>query len=274
MLFTVFLLSFLYSCTTSDRDIASNAGASDFHSLCHAFAEAKGYPKNVCTEVNSLIFGDALNDKTTLSLGPKVFGAPEQKIDKKINYIVFNDANGVAALAYCYFVFREWIKANAMTPDDMGMASSGFSIVHEKIDEYEEWIDGDPNGIACKKKVQSSTGFQVPSLKEKLKGYAGIVAINPLAAFLSQPNRSSAVMQELKVTMNHERIHVYQAQCPALEQWGQKRWQELSSKEQKVISSKLNAYNWESLEVAGREYTAFSFESQPEKILPLVKDCQ
>ena len=35
-------------------------------------------------------------------------------------------------MAYCYFVFRNWISSSELSPDGLSTSASGFSILNEK----------------------------------------------------------------------------------------------------------------------------------------------
>jgi hypothetical protein len=231
-------------------------GASNFLPLCRMFAEQQG-AKNAVTIIS-----------------PVDVGAPALAVDSKVQFLVFNDPNYLAGMAYCYFAFRGWIDAEKFSPDDIVLASSGFSILNEDIASYKKWLEANASGKKCRARVEKESGVPVTDLAAALKGYAAIVGINPLASVKSGKLGFEPIHDEMRLTVNHERIHAYQVLCPNLEAWGQKKWKELPAEEQAKFPLVYPSYNWKDLKVAGREYVAYSFEGKPLRISDHVGKCK
>ena len=80
-------------------------------------------------------------------------------------------------------------------------------------------------------------------------------------------------MEDLALTLNHERIHAFQVLCPQFEKWGQAKWKALSAPEKQKVKAAHPGYNWEDLKIAGREYAAFQLENQPQSLPQVVGPC-
>ena len=107
----------------------SLADQSDFLSLCKVSLQETPGSAPVCEKLNQQLFSNGTS-KELNSISPQQVGAPAMPIDKKISFIAFNDPNHVAGAAYCYFVFRKWIDPTQMSPDQLGLSSSGFSVLN------------------------------------------------------------------------------------------------------------------------------------------------
>ncbi len=255
------------------REIASQAGTSDFRSACTSLAAARGFKPAICEAVYKKFFSSIALEKSLAEFSPKDIGAPAQKIDSKIRFVAFNDANGASALAYCYFVFKGTIDAKSIQPLDLNLASGGFSISSQDIGGYQNWVESTEAGKQCKVAVESQTGYALPTIETELKGNLSLVAVNPLAALNGGFVEMKTLLKEMALTLNHGRILAYMQRCPAVEAWGQKQWLAMSDADRNVISSKLSAYKWDNLQVAGRQYVAFVFEGNPKQVLNLAKGC-
>lgn len=246
-------------------------GASDFLSLCREISHDDG--SAVCGKIAAKFFPKDKAREPTLPVTPAQVGAPSLNIDKKIQYLVFNDANFMSSVAYCYFVFRGWLNPAQVSPDNLGLQSTGFSILNEHIDPYQKWLKTD-RGKACAKRVESESQVPVTDLKTSLEGYVALIGLNPLASVATGSPGYEGVMKDMLLTVNHERIHAYQVLCPKFDAWSREQWKSTSAAEKKKIAAKYNAYNWNDLQVAGREFVAFAMEDEPEKVLKLIGSCK
>lgn len=248
------------------------ARATDFKTSCGALASQQGFKPAVCQQVHDKFFTKIDINKAMAEFSPKDVGAPALKIDPKIRLVAFNDAMGASALTYCYFLHKGLFDPS-IGPAQLATASSGFSLTADTVGAYQEWVAGTDEGKKCKARVEQETGYAFPNLESELKGNVAFVGVVPLAALYGGFHDLKTVETEMKVTVNHGRVLAYVQSCPALQAWGQKQWLSLSDQDRKVISSKLSAYKWDDVAVAGREYTAFTFENDPTKIAGLTKDC-
>lgn len=205
---------------------------------------------------------------------PADVGAPALNVDSTVNFVIFNDPNYLAGVSYCYFVFRGWIDPAKLSPDDEALNSSGFSILNEEISAYQNWLDKNETGKSCKARIEKDSGVPVANLKNLLGKHSALIGLNPLASVHTGHLSYSSVLDDLALTLNHERVHAYQVLCPDLEKWGQAQWNLLPQNEKDKFSVVYPAYNWKDLKIAGREYVAFSYEGKPTKLLERLNGCK
>jgi len=235
---------------------------SDFLSLCKAHQASSIQNLKVCDEVDADLFKNL--KAIPGALNREILSVPELYIDRSIEYIMISDPNYMAALGYCYFVFKRFINPNVIGPDMMGSMSSGMSILNENIDEYLKWLSQSSEGKKCKLKVEKETEMSLIDLKASLKNKLGIIALNPYALVQNQTITMSkkSILDELTLVVHHERIHVLQVDCPAFEKWSMDYWLALKEVEKEKYRSQYNSYQWKNTKVAGRESVAFYFESR------------
>lgn len=228
--------------------------------------------QKTCQDIQAIFFAKGSREKSSL-FKPQQVGAPAEKIDKKIQYVVFNDPNLFPAVAYCYFVFRGWLNPAEITPDVFASRASGFSILHENLAGYKKWIDQDPQGKSCKKLIEEQMQENIFDLQASLSGYAAFIGINPYASVKNHGSNLSAVKEDFKLTVVHERIHAYQVQCKSLDEWGQHEWQKAPAETKNLFKEKYPSYNWDDPKVAAREFVAFSYENNPQDLKKHLGNC-
>ncbi len=256
------------------RGLAASDASTRFLALCEQSSRERQVEAAFCRKISQKFFAGERASQAVTLVSPADLGAPALPIDARVDFAVFNDPNYLAGVAYCYFVFRGWVKPAELSPDDMGLRSSGFSILNEDLASYERWLERDPAGKGCREQVQKVSGVPVAPLSQLLKGKTALVGLNPIASVKNGHMSFQAVHDDLALTVNHERVHAYQVLCPALEAWGQQKWKELPADEQAKFSVVYPCFNWADVKVAGREYVAFAFETKPLKILEHTKNCK
>lgn len=259
-----------------DKSLAEDTPKSDFLSLClmtDTFG-TKEVQAKICHEIADRLLGGP-KAKDIVSLTPDQIGAPKMSLDSKIHFFAFNDPNFLVGMAYCYFVFRGWISPQTISPDQLAMAASGFSILNEKIKDYAEWLKNSDSGKKCNARVEKESEVKVADLEKALGGYVAIIGLNPYAAILTPPVSLESVLQEMRLTINHERIHGYHVACPAFEKWSIGQWTALKTDKKNELIKKYPSYNWTVPAVAGREFIGFQYEQDPKKVedLPEIKQC-
>ncbi len=246
----------------------------NFKSLCPEMLQGQDAEPLLCKKLTTHFFSSTKENAPIEIVRPEQVGAPGMEIDPKIQFVVFNDANYFPGVAYCYFVFRGWLQTSKMSPDALALAASGFSILNEEVAGYQKWLATNPEGKACKQQIQGESKVPVTDLSALLKNHVAIIGLNPLASLHNGHASYQAVMKDMQLTLNHERVHAYQVICPELEAWGQVKWKELSTDEKKKFPVVYPSYNWDDLKVAGREYVAFSFENKPAELLQHLGKCR
>ena len=255
------------------REIEASEPASDFLSLCKATLQNNPNSLPLCEKVHQKFF---INNKTKdiATVAPADVGALASPIDNKVQFFIFNDPNYLSGIAYCYFVFRNWISSAEISPDALAMSASGFSILNEDVKKYQNWLTTSTEGKKCKARVEKEAEVSVSNLELSLKDRVALIGLNPYAS-LHNPNPSyESVVDEMKLTINHERIHAYQVACPEFEKWSIAEWEKLPVATKNVYIKKYPSYTWSIPKIAGREYIGFLYESTPEKIGEHIKNCK
>ncbi len=246
---------------------------SDFHSLCKATFQFKKEKLSICDEVQSKLFSKT-GTSDIAPVKPTDLKAKESPIDGKVEFLAFNDPNYLPAIAYCYFVYRNWISPTTFSPDDMASNASGFSILNEDLDKYQTWLKTNTAGKQCESRVLKESEVSVVNLADTLKNKVALIGLNPYASLQQENATIESVMQDMMLTLNHERIHAYHVACPEFEKWSIKEWEKLPSAKKNDYMKKYPSYNWTVPKIAGREYIGFLFEATPEMINPHVAKCK
>lgn len=265
--FILIALSFnLFSATASEP-------VSDFQSLCKATLQNQPNSLPLCEKIHQKFF---INNKTNdiAAISPSDVGAPASAIDSKVQFFIYNDPNFLSGMAYCYFVYRNWISSAEISPDALAMSASGFSILNEDIKKYQSWLTSSTEGKKCKTRVEKEAEVSVSNLELSLKDRVAIIGLNPYASIQNPNPTYESVVDEMKLTINHERIHAYQVACPEFEKWSIKEWEKLPVATKNVYIKKYPSYTWSIPKIAGREYIGFLYEGTPEKIGEHIKNCK
>jgi hypothetical protein len=252
---------------------AAGPPASDFLSLCKKTLQESPKSLPLCETIHQKFFiSNRTNDIATIV--PADVNAPASPIDSKVQFFIFNDPNYLSGIAYCYFVYRNWISSSVTSPDDLAMSASGFSILNEDIPAYKKWLATANEGKKCKARVEKEAEVSVADLQLSLQGRVALIGLNPYASIQTPDSTAESVMKDMTLTVNHERIHAYQVACPEFEKWSIKEWEKLPTAKKNEYIKKYPSYTWSLPKVAGREYVAFLFEGTPEKITEHVKSCK
>ena len=254
--------------------VAAPAGSeADFLNLCKTTLQNEPKSLPLCETIHKKFFADN-KGKDIAKISPADVGAPTSPLDSKIQFFMFNDPNYLSGIAYCYFVYRNWISSSETGPDALAMSASGFSILNEDIPAYQKWLKTASVGQKCKERVEKEAEVSVADLEISLAGRVALIGLNPYASIHTPNSTAESVMNDMKLTVNHERIHAYQVACPEFEKWSIKEWEKLPFATKNAYIKKYPSYTWSLPKVAGREYIAFLYEATPEKITEYVKSCK
>ena len=247
--------------------------ASDFQSLCKVTLQNNPGSLPLCETIHQKFFA---KNKTVdlVTIAPADVNAAASPLDSKIQFFMFNDPNYLSGIAYCYFVYRNWISPGEVGPDSLAISATGFSILNEDVVAYQKWLTSAAEGKKCKTRVEKEAEVSVANLEVSLKDKVALIGLNPYASIQSPNPTADSVMQEMALTINHERIHAYQVACPDFEKWSIKEWEKLPVAKKNEYIKKYPSYTWSIPKVAGREYVAFLFEANPSKISEHVKTCK
>lgn len=266
-------MKYIFLLLLCHASLYASEASSDFLSICKV--RLKNLPESLplCEKIHQKFFIDnKAGDIATVT--PSLVGAPVLAIDEKIQFFIFNDPNYLSGIAYCYFVYRNWISPSEVGPDALGSSASGFSILNEDLKNYQKWIDSAVEGKKCKAKVESESEVSVANLEISLKGKVALIGLNPYASIQEAGVTTESVLKDMILTINHERIHAYQVACPAFERWSLSEWEKLPVAKKNEYIKKYPSYTWSIPKIAGREYIGFLYENSPEKISEHVKDCK
>lgn len=265
-------MKYLFLLLISTNVMAADAD-SNFYNLCKTTLQNNSKALPVCETIYQKFF--VKNNKSDIvNIQPSDVGAPPSPIDSKIQFFIFNDPNFVSGMAYCYFVYRNWISPTTVTPDSLAMSASGFSILNEEIPAYQKWLLTANEGKKCKATVEKEAEVSVSNLESSLKGKVALIGLNPFALINSDEVSSDSVMKEMTLTVNHERIHAYQVACPEFEKWSIKEWEKLPFATKNAYIKKYPSYTWSIPKVAGREYIAFLYENAPANVGEHISKCK
>jgi hypothetical protein len=242
-------------------------------SLCKTTLQNNPASLPLCETIHQKLFASN-KGKDIAGIQPSDVDAPSSPLDQKIQFFIFNDPNYLSGIAYCYFVYRNWISPSEVSPDSLSMSASGLSILNEDLKAYQTWISTKAEGQKCKARVEKEAEVSVANLEVSLKDKVALIGLNPYASIQIANPTAESVMNDMKLTINHERIHAYQVACPEFEKWSEKEWGKLPFTKKNEYIKKYPSYTWSIPKVAGREYVAFLFESTPEKISEHVKSCK
>lgn len=265
-------MKYLFLILVSFNVMAADAD-SDFYNLCKATLQNNSKALPVCETIYQKFF---VKNKTSdiVNIQPSDVGAPASPIDSKVQFFIFNDPNFVSGMAYCYFVYRNWITPKNVTPDSLAMSASGFSILNEEIPAYQKWLVNSPEGKKCKATVEREAEVSVANLENALKGKVALIGLNPYALINADNVTSDSVMKEMTLTVNHERIHAFQVACPEFEKWSITQWEKLPFATKTAYIKKYPSYTWSIPKVAGREYIAFLYETSPNSVGEHISKCK
>lgn len=203
---------------------------------------------------------------------PEVVGAAALPIDPKVRLLAFQNPRIFAALGYCYFLSRGWIEDTDITPASFATGVGGFAILSDELHEYNSWVRTNP-GKNCRAKVLSEVGYPVADLAGEFRGAISLIALNP-ASLVRGKTAVDEVLAEAKLTVNHERIHAFQALCEEFQDWSELEWGALKEPGRKLVREKHPGYAWSNPFIAAREYIAFRYEQKPAEALLFLGDCK
>lgn len=266
-------MKYLFLMLLSLSAFAADDTPSDFLSLCKATLQNKPKSLPLCENIHKKFF-IANKTQDIAMIKPSDVNAPSSPLDDKIQFFMFNDPNYLSGIAYCYFVHRNWISSGQTGPDTLASSASGFSILNEEIPAYKKWLSTSVEGKKCKERVEKEAGVSVGDLELSLKGRVALIGLNPYASIQNPDPTEESVLNDMKLTINHERIHAYQVACPKFEKWSIKEWENLPTAKKNDYIKKYPSYTWSLPKVAGREYIAFLLENEPEKIGKYIEGCK
>lgn len=215
-----------------------------------------------------------LNKMAAREISPTLVGALALPVDSKIRFLAFHNPYYFSRFAYCYFVFRGWLDPKSLSPSQMALTASGFAVLASELKGYGTWLLFQKEGLACQQSVQDSLHLETVNLEKELENSKKdfMIAVNPVASIGTERN-IDAVVNDAKVTINHERIRAIQASCNSVEKEAKKYWSSLSAKDKKKFVETYPTYNWNDGMIAVREAFAYHYEKNPEIVQGLAKEC-
>lgn len=255
--------------TATDRVSAGRTWAESSDSL-HTFKSAclLEAPADFCESLEKSFFKNSLPFQEFSS---QDFMVSDYPTDAKTLFQKMYSPRHTTALAYCYFASRGSLDPKKLKPSHFARVIGGFAISSGELPAYEVWLKTE-NGLQCRQSVENSVGLSVIDLSLLLKNKLGLVALNPLCiASLADIN---IVTEAMKLTLNHERIHLLQANCPAIDDFAKEFWANLDPVKKAEFKKEIPGYNWDDQRVAVRESMAFTYENGPSLLLDKAKSCK
>jgi len=235
-----------------------------FNSICLLKASA-----DYCQSMEKRLFK---NNLPFQEFSPQEFNAADYPSDAKTLFRKMYNPRHTAALAYCYFVSKGLVDQKKVGPLIFPTVIGGFMITSSELPAYETWLKTD-DGRRCRQNVENAAGLSVMDLNGLLKDKLGLVALNPLIMVLYKAD-IKLVMKDMKTTLNHERIHLMHANCPAIEAFAKDFWGNLDPEKKAEFKKEIPEYNWDNPRIATRESLAFTYEDEPSLLLDIAKGCK
>lgn len=254
----------LTGCATTGMERSATANLQTFNSVCLLHA-----PADYCQSLEKKFFQNSLPFQ---EFSPQDFMAADYPTDAKTLFLKMYSPRHTSALVYCYFVSRGLLDPKKVDPSLFARAVGGFAISSVQLPAYEVWLKTDAGG-QCRQYVENSVGLPMMDIAGLLKNKLSMVALNPLC-LASLQGDTDFVMKAMKQTLNHERIHVLQSNCPAIDVFANELWAGLDSAKKAKLKKDIPEYNWENPQVAVREYLAFTYENDPAVLFDKVKGCK
>ena len=248
------------------RSSLSNGEA--FLGDCAALAAKRGADTTLCPGIKSTFFA---RGEENPPLAPAAIGAPPLPVDSTTKIIAVSNPRFLSHLAYCYFEFRGWFDPKSLSPEEFAAAATGFAILQGEVYGYADWLQS-AAGASCRERVKAFTANEPDDLTGTMKDITALIALNPLAA-LKAGRSLEDIRNEAQLTLNHERIHVLQVLCPALDSLASRQWKELPPSGREEMKRRYPAYDWANPVVAARENLALRYETHPRDVLSLAPGC-
>lgn len=243
----------------------------DFLSLCKEMAKSR-QQQLACEKLDQIFFVGQGQGAHPLPI--KALGISELPIDPQLQLWVFRDPNKFTAMGYCYFLFRGWMKMEDLVPDTFSTIVNGVTLINEQIEEFKNWSKNTLAGNRCQKLLEKETQETMPDLWQLMGNKKGIIAVNPYALIKEKGINERIILNELKLILNHERVHAIQSTCPSFQTWSKNQWTALSKNLRADMAKLHPAYNWNDPTVAGREYVAYALENDISAIATQTKACK
>lgn len=225
-----------------------------------------------CEKLDQLFFVDKGQGAHPLPI--KALGISELPIDHQLQLWAFRDPNKFTAMGYCYFLFRGWMKIEELNPDTFSTIVNGITLMNEQIEEFKTWSKHTLAGNRCQQLMEKETQEPMPELKDLLENKKGIIAVNPYALIKEKGIDEKIILSEVKLILNHERVHAIQSTCPTFQSWSKNQWMALSKNLRADMAKLHPTYNWNDPTVAGREYAAYALENDIKAIATQTKACK
>jgi hypothetical protein len=207
------------------------------------------------------------NSLPVQEFSPPDFKAVDYPTDSGTVFLNVYAPKFTAAMGYCYFVAKGRVDAKKNDPPDFAGHVAGFAILSSELPAYEAWLET-AAGETCRRDVDRSVGLPVVDLKEQLRNKPGMVVLNPLGLASTKADLNDA-MEEMRLTLNHERIHILQTACPAADDFAKEAWDRLDPGKKADFQKR-----WDDQRVVLREFLAYTYENDPTPLLDSAKGCK
>lgn len=234
-----------------------------FHSACQLQAQA-----SYCQSLEKSMFKNSL---PLQEFSPRDFMALDYPTDAGTLFLKIYSPRHTAALAYCYFASRGALDQKKVSPPAFATHVNGFMILSSEIPDYEKWLKS-IDGVGCRKNVENSVGIALIDLKDLLKNKLGLVALNPSGIVKAEAD-INYMTKMMMVTLNHERIHLLQSNCPVINDFAKESWARLDPGKKAELKKDIPFYNWDDQKIAIREFLAYTYENNPTPLLEKAKGC-
>lgn len=261
------LVSMLLPATVAFLSACASTGAG--RTATHTFSSAclKHASAEYCLDLESRIFKNKL---PLQEFSVWDFNLPDFPADSETEFVEIYDAKYAPPLGYCYFVSRQRLDQEAVSPVDF-FNVDGFAVMKSDIPAYEAWLSTEA-GMRCRQHMEKVVGLPLIDLKARLNGKSGLVALNPVSMAASNAALKH-IFEGIRIILNHERIHILQSGCPAVNDFAEKELSKYDPQKLAELKKQMPEYNWSNPQVELREFLAFTYELDPTLLLRIAKGC-
>jgi hypothetical protein len=137
------------------------------------------------------------------------------------------------------------------------------SIKRSDLQDYQRWLTKKEEGRTCSKVVKTFSGEDPYRLSQYAKHSKYIVVINPLGALSGGVD---SFKDNLKVSLNHERLHLVFHESPLTRKRIKAEWEALTAEEKERFKKTLIHHSIHDEQDLLKEYLSFSRQENPQDL--------
>jgi hypothetical protein len=163
---------------------------------------------------------------------------------------------------YCYALSQGIISKTSLPASMFGLSVKGLTLSRKNVGNYEKWLKT-KEGLSCQSVVEGTIGERPDPKLGKYFSKNYLALVNPFT-ILGDGVRYYNVSYAL--TLNHEILHAIYSISPKAKTMAKKMWSALSKEDKESFKKKHPSYNFKDENILYREYFAYFYETQTEKL--------